>query len=225
MRRLARLLLFCAVVVAATFARDAYAQSSPTPAPQLQNPAALTIYMTNFAWEKELLRASFSFRNLATPAVRSQLSNGLSNTIVMRAYVFEDGVTDPVAVATRACTVVYDLWDEVYRVKIEDPAGTRQTAAVNVEGVVRLCMQAQDLPIVSRKYLKGGKEHFLGVIAEVNPISEQELQQIRQWVSRPTGATQLTAGDALFGSFVGLFVRQIGQAAATIVFRSQGFTP
>jgi hypothetical protein len=227
MRRTLRALVGLGLsALAVTSVGDARAQTAPTAAPQLADPSALPIFMTNFAWDQDLLRASFSFRNISTQPVRNKLSSGLPNTIVVRAYVFEEGVTDPIALATRACTVTYDLWEEVYRVKIEESSsGPREQAVVNVGGVERLCMQAQDLPIVARRYLKKGKQHYLSVIAEVNPISPQTLQQIKQWVSRPTGSTQLTAGDALFGSFVTLFVRQIGQADATVTFRSQTFVP
>jgi hypothetical protein len=60
---------------------------------------------------------------------------------------------------------------------------------------------------------------------EVNPVSPQMLAQMRQWVSRPAGSTGIGPGDALFGSFVGLFVRQIGNADRTLRFRTQGITP
>jgi hypothetical protein len=47
------------------------------------------------------------------------------------------------------------------------------------------------------------------------------LEQMRRWVSRPAGSTGIGPGDALFGSFVGLFVRQIGTSDRTLRFRSQ----
>jgi hypothetical protein len=202
--------------------REALAQQ----AQQLQNPAALPRRQANFAWDKSLLRASFSFRDVVDHGVGEKLSSGLPSLIVMRAYVFEDGRTDPIALAARTCTVVYDLWDEVYRVKITDPASSdRNIAVINVEGVIRQCTEPRDLPIVDRALLTKGKAHFLGVIVEVNPISDAQIQQIRQWVSRPTGSTGISPGDALFGSFVGLFVRQIGTSDRTLLFRTQTFVP
>ena len=139
--------------------------------------------------------------------------------------LFEDGRTDPVALAARTCSVVYDLWDDVFSVTITDASGERKFTVINEDGVERRCMEAQDLPIIDRSLLKKGKAYFLGVIVEVNPISADMLKQLKQWVSRPTGATALTAGDALFGSFVGLFVRQIGTADRTLVFRTQNVIP
>jgi hypothetical protein len=216
------LFLLASLVPQLAAPRDALAQQAST---QLDNPAGLPRRQANFAWDKSLFRASFSFRDIADRGVGEKLSSGLPSVIVMRAYVFEEGRTDPIALAARTCTVVYDLWDEVYRIKVADPEKDRNMAVINVEGVLRQCTEVRDLPIVDRSLLKSHKPHFLGVIAEVNPISPAMLQQIRQWVSRPTGSTGISAGDALFGSFVGLFVRQLGTSDRTLVFRTQTFVP
>jgi hypothetical protein len=220
-KRASLFLALLAVAAPLTLARDARAQQAQA----LQNPAALPRRQANFAWDKTLLRASFSFRDIVDRGVAEKLSSGLPSVIALRAYVFEDGRTEPIALAARTCTVVYDLWDEVYRVKIADPEKERNAAVINVEGVLRQCMEPRDLPIVDRALLERGKAHFLGVIAEVNPISETMLKQIRQWVSRPTGSTGISPGDALFGSFVGLFVRELGTSDRTLVFRTQTFVP
>lgn len=184
----------------------------------------------NFAWEKQekggpLLRASFSFRDVVDRGIAEKLASGLPTVIAMRAYVLREGEANPVALAVRACRVVYDLWDEVYRLKISGPGGERDTAALNLEGVLRQCAEARDLAVADRSLLASGKPHFLGVIVEVNPVSPQMLEQMRKWVSRPAGSTGIGPGDALFGSFVGLFVRQIGTADRTLRFRSQSITP
>jgi hypothetical protein len=213
---------FMVAVVGAISPRDALAQA---PANQLVDPADLPKRQANFAWDKSLLRASFSFRDAVDAKLVDKLSSGLPQVIAMRAYVFEDGQRDPIALAVSTCRVTYDLWEEVYRVAVTGPGGERNLPTINVEGVLRRCAEARDLAIVDRSILKKGTAHFLGVIVEVNPISPAMLQQIRQWVSRPTGSTGITPGDALFGSFVGLFVRQIGTADRTLRFRTQAFIP
>jgi hypothetical protein len=113
----------------------------------------------------------------------------------------------------------------VYRLKIFGPGGERDTAALNVEGVLRQCFEARKLHITDRTLVTPGKPHLLGVIVEVNPVNAQMVEQMRKWVTRPAGSTGIGPGDALFGSFVGLFVRNIGQAERTLRFRTQSFTP
>ncbi len=213
------------VVAASAFALPL---SSPAraddPAP-LTSPAQLSQRPANFAWDKTLLRASFSYSDVLTPVLRAKLSNGLSNAIILRAYVFEAGATNPVALAVKTCNVSYDVWDEVYSIKLTTPDATLTKAVVNVEGVVRECATAQDLPIADRSLMKPGASHFLAVIVEVNPVSEAMMAQLQKWVERPMGSTAIAPGNALFGAFVGLFVKNIGVSDRTIQFRTQAFAP
>ncbi len=49
------------------------------------------------------------------------------------------------------------------------------------------------------------------------------VDQMRQWISRPTGSTGIGPADALFGGFVQLFVPQIATSDKTITFRTEPF--
>ena len=225
--RAARFLLFLFVLAAlAAMPTFALAQAPPEP----EKAAQLAQRQATYTWEKQekgpdLLLASFSFVDIVDAPIRQKLSSGLPSTIVMRAYVLREGEADPVALAARTCRVAYDLWDEVYRLKISGPGGERDTAALNIEGVMRQCFEARKVTLADRSLLTAGKPHFLGVIVEVNPVNAQMVEQMRKWVSRPAGSTGIGPGDALFGSFVGLFVRQLGTADRTLRFRTQSITP
>lgn len=221
-------LLFALVVVMAMLVTPAVAEAQAPAAPT--NPAQLAPRQATFSWEKQdkgadLLVASFSYVDVIDAAFRNKLSNGLPHVIVMRAYFWREGESEPVALAARTCRIAYDLWEEVYRLKISGPGGERDTAALNIDGVLRQCFEARKLPITDRTLVTAGKPHLLGVIVEVNPVNAQMVEQMRKWVTRPAGSTGIGPGDALFGSFVGLFVRNIGQAERTLRFRTQSFTP
>jgi hypothetical protein len=205
---------------------DAEAQAPPAPT----NPAQLPQRQATFTWEPQangpdLLLASFSYVDVIDSAFRNKLSNGLPHVIVMRAYFWREGESEPLALAARTCRITSDLWEEVYRLQISGPGGTRNSAAYNVDGVLRQCFEARRVQITDRSLVAAGKPHLLGVIVEVNPVNAQMVEQMRKWVTRPAGSTGIGPGDALFGSFVGLFVRNIGQAERTLRFRSQSFTP
>lgn len=225
--RLTRLLfgvLVALSVVIAPASADAQATTAPA------NPAQLPQREAIFTWEKQdkgpdLLLSSFSYVDVIDPTFKEKLSNGLPHVIVMRAYFWRDGEAEPVALAARTCRVTYDLWEEVYRLKISGPGGERNTAALNIDGVLRQCFEARKLQITDRSLATTGKPHYLAVIVEVNPVNAQMVDQMRKWVTRPAGSTGIGPGDALFGSFVGLFVRNIGQAERTLRFRTQAFTP
>jgi hypothetical protein len=221
-------LLFALLVVMATLVTPAIAEAQAPAAPT--NPAQLAQRQATFSWEKQdkgpdLLVSSFSYVDVIDAAFRNKLSNGLPHVIVMRAYFWREGEAEPVALAARTCRIAYDLWEEVYRLKISGPGGERDTAALNIDGVLRQCFEARKLPITDRTLVTAGKPHLLGVIVEVNPVNAQMVEQMRKWVTRPAGSTGIGPGDALFGSFVGLFVRNIGQAERTLRFRTQSFTP
>jgi hypothetical protein len=217
--RRARLVALLAAVVVLCLPSDADAQD------EKRSPAELPPRQANFAWDKTLLRASFSYRDALTRPLIEKLGSGLPTVIAMRAYVLREGDDAPIALAVRTCRIVFDLWDEVYRIKVSGPGGERDLAVLNVEGVLRQCAEARDLPVVEKGLLKPDKPHFLGVIVDVNPVSPQMLEQMRTWVARPTGSTGIGPSDALFGSFVGLFVRQIGASDRTLRFRTQPIVP
>jgi hypothetical protein len=120
--------------------------------------------------------------------------------------------------------VVYDLWDEVYRVHVSEPERERDQAAI-LDGVLRLCTEARDLPVVRRGLLEPKQTYFLAVVVEVNPVSPEIVEQMRRWMSRPSGSTGIGPGDALFGSFVQLFVRQIATSDRTLTFRTGDLIP
>ncbi len=206
-----------ALLMAGLVPASASAQEPPT--------ATLPSRQANFAWDHTLLRASFSYRDVLDAPLTQKLSSGLPTVIAMRAFVFREGEDNPIELAVRSCRVVFDLWDEVYRVTITSRGGVRDLAVVNVEGVLRQCAEARDLPIVEKNLLREGAPHYLGVIVEVNPVSKEMLDHMRRWVSRPTGSTGIGPSDALFGSFVGLFVRTVGTSDRTLRFRTQSFTP
>jgi hypothetical protein len=208
------------VLVSVSALGEARAQDARAPAS-----ADLPRRQANYAWDKSLLRASFSFRDVVAPPLTQKLSSGLPMVIAMRAYVLREGDETPVALAVRTCRVVYDLWDEVYRIKLTVAGGDRDLAVINVEGVLRQCAEVRDLPVVDRSVLPPNQAHYLGVIVDVNPVSPQMLEQMRRWVARPSGSTGIGPSDALFGSFVGLFVRQIGTSDRTLRFRTQSWKP
>jgi hypothetical protein len=219
------LLSALAMALAVTAPRRLAAQQAGAQAALLAHPAALPPRQANYAWETDLLRASFSYRDvLADPELVKKLSSGLPTVIVMRAYVYREGQDVPVALAARVCRVVYDLWDEVYRVHLSEPERERDQAAV-LDGVLRLCTEARDLPVVRRGLLEAQQPYFLAVVVDVNPVSPEIVDQMHRWMSRPSGSTGIGPSDALFGSFVQLFVRQIATSDKTLTFRTGDFTP
>jgi hypothetical protein len=208
--------LFASWLAVATLAEAVSARADDEVQPQ-----ALPVRTAGFSWDKGVLRTSFGVRDALDADVAKKLSSGITTTIAIRAYVFRDGADTPIALAVRTCKVVYDVWDEVFRVRISGPGEDKNVAVLSVDAVARQCVDIKDLPVLDSKNVSvQGRAHFVGVITEVNPVSRETLEQMRRWVSRPAGSTGIGPGDALFGSFVGLFVRHLGVSDKTVRFRT-----
>jgi hypothetical protein len=225
MTRAAPRFLLAALVATLAVLGDAHEALAQQQEPS--DPSSLSRKDAKFVWEKAILRATYTFREVinAPAPLASKLNDGLAHTIAMRAYVWRDGDGSPLDLVARSCRIVYDLWDEVYRIEVTDRSGQHNTAAINADGVARQCAEVREFAVSDRSLLPVGSSYFLAVIVDVDPVSPQMLAQLRAWVTRPTGSTGISPGNAIFGSFAALFVRNIGGSLQTLQFRTTSFVP
>jgi len=190
-----------------------------------KTPASLPQRSATVALDKASVLFTASWRDVVDAEITKKLLSGLPTVITMRGYVFREGGGDPVALTAKSCRIVYDLWDEIFRIQLIQPGGQTNAVAVNVEGVLRNCADARRMFLVERPLLKDGTRYFVATLVEVNPVSAQMLDRIKRWVMRPNGSAAIGPGDSLFGSFVGLFVTRVGDADRKLAFRTQPFFP
>lgn len=174
------------------------------------------------SWNAQAPRVSFAAKPFATARVRDKLKSGLPQRIVTRIYAFRRGNGRPVALSLQTCKVVYDLWEEVYRVEIERTKHTSQHTFDSMDAVIDTCLRFQRVKVGRTADYGGlsGRSIYFGVLIELNPLSPETLERIRRWLARPGGGGRLE-GDAFFGSFVSIFVnRRIGSAEHRDQFRS-----
>lgn len=166
---------------------------------------------------------SFSAQDLINGEVRRKLDSGLPQTIVTQVFAYREGGGPPVAATVQSCRVVYDLWEEVYRVQVQGVRADRSESVPSIDGVVRRCLVMRDHPVgiaADFSAVRNARVYF-AVMIELNPMSPETVRRIRRWLARPSGSGRLES-DAFFGSFVSLFVnRRIGAAERTLSFRSQ----
>lgn len=173
-------------------------------------------------WSQTTPKLYFSARDIASRSVREKLQSGLPQTLNTQVYAFEVGKKKPIAVYVRSCRVVLDLWEESYRVHVEE-AGTPRTLVVrNLEQALSRCVVVRGSAVGRPREYQAlrGREVYFAVLVEFNPISDAAVKRIRRWLSRPAGTT--AGNEAFFGSFVSLFVNnRIGTAERVLRFRSQ----
>jgi hypothetical protein len=189
--------------------------------------AQLPSRTATFAVEKGSLRVSLGYRDAMDAALLQKASSGLPMVIATRAYLLREGDANPVGLYVRTCKVTYDLWEEVYRIKLSTPAGERDLGVLNFDGVARQCLEFKADPLFEATLVQKPGSYFVGLIAQVNPVSREMQRELRAWVSRPAGISGIAPGDALFGSFVSLFTQRLAEGAAdrTLRLRTQAFSP
>jgi hypothetical protein len=180
-----------------------------------------------FEWDADqrFLYASLSYRDVMDAELRSKLSRGLPTTIVFSAAVYAVGSKEPVATTVQSCKITWHVWEEAYRVDVTQPGVQKSTWTTTVDGILRRCADARHLLIANRNQVTPGRAVYLDGRVLVNPVSPKLLEKLKRWVSRPTATGTAAPGDALFGTFTGLFLQRIGDAERVLEFLTTSSVP
>jgi hypothetical protein len=107
----------------------------------------------------------------------------------------------------RHTEIVYDLWDEKFRVRRFEAGGKMETlVAASASEAIALATALTAFPIVPLDRLEPGVTYRLSVRADLNPISQELLADVRRWLARPSARSRMGSGESFFGSFVSVFV-------------------
>lgn len=169
------------------------------------------------------LTVSTAITKLFDSAAYEALDSGFPSTVVIRMWVYPRSSTDPVAFQLIQRQVVYDLWDEVYVMRLDEPGGRKILREKRKAEALKRLTSIDDLPIVKLAQMPYEQIYLLAMQVELNPVSKETLAQVRRWLSQGNGGG-LDRGGAFFGSFVSVFVNpKIPEADRVLRFRSQPF--
>ena len=153
-------------------------------------------------------------------AAYEALDSGFTSTVVIRIWIYPKGSTDPVAFVLLQRQVLYNLWDEVFELRIDGRAPIKEKR--QSEALKKLTA-VDDLPVARLASLPYEQIYLLAMQVELNPVSKETLAEVRRWLSQGTGGG-LDRGGAFFGSFVSVFVNpKIPEADRVLRVRSQPF--
>jgi hypothetical protein len=187
----------------------------------------LPVRLTGLHRKHGRLLVSVGLQDLFTPSDRQRLTSGFATRVLIRAYLHQEGITQPLAVSFQRSEIVYDIWDEKFRVRITRGLGddVNITAATADEVIARTATLWQ-FPFADIGQLRPGTRYFLAFRADLNPISEELLADVRRWLVQPPGGQRrVGAGDTFFGTFVSIFVNpRIEDSERQVRFLSQTFT-
>lgn len=170
---------------------------------------------------KDLGLSSLLFDQNAYATLRE---NPLATVLVVRLYVYRKGRDEPVAYRLMSVRIVYDLWLEKYEVRVDSPRGRESGGFARLDQAYKAITEFRNVPIADLADIDIGPHHYLAMVAELNPVSEETLAEVRRWLTRPAGTTSLDRGTSFFGSFVSIFVNaRPPEADRVIRVRSQPF--
>ncbi|HET7506072.1 MAG TPA: DUF4390 domain-containing protein [Kofleriaceae bacterium] len=151
------------------------------------------------------------------------LSSGIPSTVVIRIQIAPQDSDTPVAEQLIQRSVVYDVWDEIYTLRLDQPGG-RKTIKVKFRAeALKWLTSIEDLPVARLTALPIGQVFVLKMVVELNPVSRETLAEVRRWLSQGNGGG-LDRGGAFFGSFVSVFYNpKIADADRVLRIRSQPF--
>jgi hypothetical protein len=152
-------------------------------------------------------------------AAYNALASGFASTVVIRIWLYPRNGTDPIAFVLYERKALYNLWDEVYELKLDGRILKEKRQADALKHLTSI----EDLPVAKLPAVPVGQELLLAMQAELNPVSKETLAEVRRWLSQGTGGG-LDRGGAFFGSFVSVFVNpKIPEADRVLRVRSQPF--
>lgn len=176
---------------------------------------------------KGQLLASVDFRDVIDDSIRQKLQRGLPTRILFTALAYRANTRSPISSSYLSCKVTWHVWEEMYRVEISrsSVATTQRHWTPTLEGVLRRCAEITDLVLADTSELARGVAVFFEGTVRINPLDEELINRLRQWVTRPSRSTTAPPGSALFSTFTGLFMQRLGDAEKTLQFVSHLAVP
>ena len=181
---------------------------------------------TGLALTPAQLVVSVGLQDLFGPEDRDRLTSGFVTRVLIRVALQEEGSSDPVALAFQRAEIVYDIWDERFRIRLTRGAGPelRVEARTPDEAIARAAT-LWEVPVADAARLRPGATYVVAFRGDLNPISEELMTDVRRWLVQPArGQRRVGTGDTFFGSFVSIFVNpRLEDSERQLRFLSQRF--
>ncbi len=158
--------------------------------------------------------------------LRGQLSNGLTNVIVLHAAVLPERGGDAVALSARQIEILYDVWEESYGVAVKDSArpGVRSRVFRTYEELRAWLADVRDLELGPATAL-GRDRWVVQARVELNPVSQELLERTRELLANPAAAGRGGAPSrSVLGAMAGFLLRSADPGAVVRVLRSAAFS-
>jgi hypothetical protein len=187
--------------------------------------AAPTVRVTGIARKADKLVVSVGLQDLFGARDLERLLSGFTTRLLIRVALVREDQNQSVAQAVRLSEIVYDLWDEKLRVRVSTAKpGKPETYEVsNAKAAVDSATSLVDFPVADVRQLDPDAAYHISLRADLNPISEDLVTNVRRWLSRP--GSRAGSGESFFGSFVSVFVNpRVEDSERMLALISQTFS-
>jgi hypothetical protein len=158
------------------------------------------------------------------PVDGDRLKSGFASSVLIRVELFREGGKQPVAQESRLTYIVYDIWDERFRVRPQEAGGAPEVEVSGLREAVERATVLLRFRVTELGRLEPGAVYRLRFRADLNPLSQELMQDVRKWLVRPPGQGRGGTGDSAFGSLVSFFVNpRIEESERQLSFVSQAF--
>jgi hypothetical protein len=156
---------------------------------------------------------------------RKQLRSGFASRVLLRVAIYLEEGDEPISTAFRRTEVTYDIWTEKFQVHRIDSEGRDERFAVAGETeAIRLATALIRFPVSPLTSLTPGERYKIAFRADLNPLSDELVADVRRSLISPARGQGRLAGDSFFGSFVSVFVNpRIEDSERQLRFVSQTF--
>jgi len=212
------------LVLAATMAAALTVPSAAKPAWA----EAIPQRTVGLAFRERAVLVSVGLQDLFSPAARDRLTSGFATRILVRIQLSRQHAQEPIAIAFQRIEIIYDIWDERFRVRTSHGAGSDRTFEVKtIEEAFDAATTLINFPVELTEALAPGERYVLAFRGDLNPLSPELMGEVRRWLRQPAGAQPRPGagrGDSFFGTFVTVFVNpQIEDSERQLRFMSQPF--
>jgi hypothetical protein len=168
------------------------------------------------------LGISVSLRDLFGPRERERLRSGFVMRILLHAELWREGDKAPLTRQDRSTEIIYDLWDERFRVKVVESRGPLAAEVATADAAIELATTLLNFPVAELTRLNPRFRYRVRLRADLNPLTEDLVADVRRWLVRTPGQGRTGTGDSVFGSFVNIFVNpRIEESERQIALWSQ----
>ena len=171
-------------------------------------------------WVDGQPEVSFDLSSMVDAHVRREISSGLTRTLAVQVLAYRRRGGRPIAVAQITVRILYDLWEDEFRVQRSIGSRSRTVTQPTLQAAIAEAFSVRQQPVGNANTWSrhAGDDIYFAVVAEFNPISNDTVRQVRRLISRRNNHS---VENSTVGSFVSLFVnQQIGSADRVLRFRS-----